>query len=511
MRSLHRERVARRAALGLLVVVLLVAGWLAFGGRDAYTVSFRFTDGGQLVQGGLVEVAGVKIGTIKKISMTDDGQADVEAEITDDRFTPFRRGTKATIRAVGQATLTNRYIALTLPADDAPELPSGSVIGQDATTPIVDLDAILSSATPEVRADLRALFSRGAELYAGSGSKDLNRLLERLNPALAQTNELFGELAEDRRTLARLLETSATTAQAVAARSADVRSAVRGSAVAFGALADEREALSRSLVRAPAVLRQAGSTLQAAAGTVSEIRPTLRALPAAQPSLQATLRRLPPTFRELTPAVNRLVAVLPATKRTFDAVPPLEQPLTSAVVDLGAGMKAADPILEGARYYGTDFLIGVLNGLLGVSSGGYNNQGHFAKLSFVQSPQSLLGGALSNLLPALRPVLGGLVPNVFNATEAAKARCPGGSAPPAPDGSNPWLPREGLCDPTQSMSALVNSPTARCFDSSKCEGDKRSLKFDLPARDPQDDGGVSAAKKVGGGLAAYEKLKEARK
>ncbi|MGE4425128.1 MAG: MlaD family protein [Solirubrobacteraceae bacterium] len=474
---------------GLVAVAALVVYLVWFSGGSDYRVHVRFANAGQLVKGGLVQVGGVQI---DRITISDDGQADIELGITDDEFIPLNEGTRAQIRAVGQATLTNRYVALTPGPTNLPALADGATLPATDTRGIVDLDAILSSVGPKERRNLRALFTDGAALYAGSGATSFNRVLRKINPALVEVDELASEIVAQRPALERVIGTGATTLEAIASRGSDLDDAVADTAVAFGALADRREELQRVLRQAPPVLRLAGGTLERTASTVQALRPTLRLVPASQKGVPLALRRLPKALTRLTPVVRRTSALLPKLKTALDGLPELEQPTVDGVRSLATAMKAANPILEATRFYGSDFLLGVLNGLLTIGSGGYNGQGHYLRIEFVQSLQSLVGGALSPLIPGL--TAGGLLPGVFNATQNQNARCPGGSAPPAPDGSNPWMPREGLCDPSQNMSALVNNPTAVCRTSTDCVGDPRSSAFDLPARDPDDDGGIAALK-----------------
>jgi phospholipid/cholesterol/gamma-HCH transport system substrate-binding protein len=497
-RHARRTRNVRTLAVaGLAIVMAGLVYLLAFSGGSDYKLHVRFQNAGQLVQGGLVQVGGVKVGQIDRISISDDGQADLELGITDEDFVPLNEGTRAQIRAVGQATLTNRYVALTPGPDNRPALRDGATLAATDTRGIVDLDAILSSVGPAERQNLRELLSEGAALYAGSGAASFNRMLRKLNPAFAEVNGLASEIVAQRPALERLVRTGATSLEAIASRRGDLDDAVADTAVAFGALADQREAVQRVLAQAPPVLRQAGGTLGRTARTVEELRPTLRLVPASQQGLPLALRRFPKALTRLTPVVRRTSELLPKLRTALDGLPALEQPTVDGVRSLGTAMQKANPILEATRFYGSDFLLGVLNGLLTIGSGGYNGQGHYLRIEFVQSIQSLLGGALAPIIPGLTDLTGGLIPGLFNATQKQNARCPGGSAPPAPDGSNPWMPREGLCDPSQNMSSLVNSPTAICKTSTDCVGDKRSQKFDLPARAADDDGGIAAAKGAG--------------
>ncbi|MDX8153323.1 MlaD family protein [Patulibacter brassicae] len=485
-RHARRTRNVRTLAVaGLAIVVAGLVYLLAFSGGSDYKLHVRFQNAGQLVQGGLVQVGGVKVGQIDRISISDDGQADLELGITDEDFVPLNEGTRAQIRAVGQATLTNRYVALTPGPDNRPALRDGATLAATDTRGIVDLDAILSSLDGPFREDLRALIQRSSEVFAGSGAPSFNRMLAKIDPAFASLDGLLGDLRTDQDAIDRLVRSGATAAGAVADRRASLVTAVGRTERTFRAVADQQQALSGVLQRAPAVLRQAGGTLRRAGSTAQALRPALRAVPEPQADLRVLLRRLPKVLRRTDPVGAQLERILGPLRTAVNGLPQLERPTVDGAKAISDGLDEAMPMLEGLRFYGSDFILGIVNGLVSIGTGGYHQHGHYLKIEFVQSPQTLLGGALGGLIPALAKITDGVIPGVINLATHQNRRCPGGNAPPAPDGSNPWYPKEGICDPTTSMSRLVNSPPALCRTYSRCDGDDRSLKPDPDGRNPQ--------------------------
>ena len=81
-------RVAAILALaGAAIVVLL----LLVGGGGRYTVTAKFENASQLVNGNTVNVAGVAAGSVEDISLADDGQALVELEVSDE-YAPLPPG-----------------------------------------------------------------------------------------------------------------------------------------------------------------------------------------------------------------------------------------------------------------------------------------------------------------------------------------------------------------------------------------------------------------------------------
>src|SRR4051812_6953587 len=88
----------RAAAAGALLLAVAFVTWLFFGGAtDPYEVKARFANAGQLVKGNPVQSGGVPIGSVAKVAITPEGQADVTLKIKRSRA-PLYRGTLATIR-----------------------------------------------------------------------------------------------------------------------------------------------------------------------------------------------------------------------------------------------------------------------------------------------------------------------------------------------------------------------------------------------------------------------------
>src|SRR3954466_14568669 len=107
--------VGRIAAIAPLVGAVVVVLLLVLGGGSSYTVTAEFENASQLVTGNNVNVAGAPVGSIKQISLSDDGQALVKMEISDSAYTPLPDGTSATVRSQSLSGIANRYVDLDLP------------------------------------------------------------------------------------------------------------------------------------------------------------------------------------------------------------------------------------------------------------------------------------------------------------------------------------------------------------------------------------------------------------
>jgi phospholipid/cholesterol/gamma-HCH transport system substrate-binding protein len=451
---------ARTVAVTALGIALVAVVYFAFFGGGAYTIHARFENASLLVEGGEVQVAGRKVGSVQKVSLSDEGQADVELEITDDEVTPLHVGTRASVRAVGQAGVANRFVDLAPGSARNGELDDGAILSTDQTVSAVNLDALLNTFTPQTRKDLQEVIARSDDIFAGSGAGAYNRMLVKLDPALGQVARLAADINGDGRQLRKLIDTAESTASALASRRPELQSAVESSAGWLTQLANERDAVSSSLERAPGVLDQARTTLDLAGESVTELRPALEDIPVAAKPLRGFLVKVERTLPKATPVATELNRQLPALTTALNRFPALEKSLVPALRSTEKAVKGLRPILGPLRLYAPDLILGVVNGLAGVAVGNYTSIGHYTRLEFVQPPQTILSGMLASTLTG-----GPLVPGLFDQKSHLTERCPGGALPPAPDGSNAnigrgveWAPGKPLCDLSQSMSPDVNEP-----------------------------------------------------
>jgi ABC-type transporter Mla subunit MlaD len=228
--------------------------------------------------------------------------------------------------------------------------------------------------------------------------------------------------------------------------------AIANTAGTLDALATQRRALGDSLDRAPAVLGQTSRTLAQAATAITTLRPVLRRVPPTAKPLHGLLVRANRTLPPATSAVTKLRSQLPNLKLTLDGLKPLAPRASRALQSAATALHAATPIVAAFRYYGSDLMLGVFQGLTGVATANYDRWGHYARLEFTQPYQTSLGGLFPN--PFAHPLL----PGLFNLRSGLDRRCPGGNAPPAPDGSSPWALPASICTAAQDVSPDVNFP-----------------------------------------------------
>lgn len=417
-----------------MLVVIIV---LIIRAQSSYQVHALFADASQLVKGDLLEVGGRPVGTVQKITLTSDNQADILMKITAGDVKPLHKGTILTVRPVGQSGIANRYVQIDPGPASAPKIPDGGTLPATATIPQVDLDMLLDSLDPTVRKALQDLFREGARVFHGR-TRDVNSLLAYLNPALGQTRAVTDELTRDSAAVGRLVRTGAALSAALVSRRPDLQQGIGNAAATMRAVASENAALGDTLSRAPGVLRQGRGTLARLTAALGQVNPALReAQPSAGP-LAKLLRQLPPTTRAATPVLRDTAAILPPLNKGLLSIPALARVAVPALTSTTRAVGDALPIFMGLRPYGPDLVNGLLKGIAGDTTYGYDANGHFVRVTPAVSATGS-SGLLS--LPGVN------LSSLSSVRTGLTARCPGGAVEPAPDGSNPWIPDPALCNP----------------------------------------------------------------
>ena len=294
------------AAMAVVATVLLKPG-----GPD-YVVRARFADASQLVRGNLVQVAGVKVGSISKIRLTGDGQAEVAMKIDDAEYRPLRRGTRAIIRQASLSGVANRYVDLQLPpGDHTATIPRDGVIGQGETTTAVDLDQLFNTFDPKTRKAPQRGDPRRERRLRGP------RRARRGPAGRTSTRRWRRRTASSRRSTSTRRCCSASSARPRASsptsRSAATQLAglVDHLSTTTSALGRQSDALGRGIGELPDFMRRANTTfvnlratLDDAAPLVEESKPVARKLRPFFAQLRPLARDARPTLRDLSRTIR---------------------------------------------------------------------------------------------------------------------------------------------------------------------------------------------------------------
>jgi phospholipid/cholesterol/gamma-HCH transport system substrate-binding protein len=460
------RRAAVRAAVAVaLIAAAALAAWLMFvDGGGGYTIRARFDNAGQVVRGGLVEIAGQKVGTVRKLRLTDNGAAELELSI-DDAWAPLPRGTQAQIRQFGLSGPASRYIDLRYPARrDRGKIPDGGVIEATDTTSNVDLDEVFSIFDKNTRDSLRKVYRGSARQYAGQ-AENANQGFLYLDPALVSASRLFRELNGSNSHLERFVTETSGLVGDIAARRGHLASLVSNLSDTTGALQRPRGpagggALADAIHQLPDFLRQANttyvnlrSTLDDLDPLVNEFKPVARKLQPYTAEVRRLVQDLDPAVRDLSAITTRpgpnndLIDLSYATLPLRDiAIGPVfrnGKKRDGALPSATQALADATPRLAFARPYSNDFT-GWLDDFS--HTGNVDAVGGFSRAGSHVSAFSFKNGLIQPLAPALR---GNEIMSVAHTNERNK--CPGAAERDSfGDGSTPWKPYPDFnCDASQ--------------------------------------------------------------
>lgn len=183
--------------IGTVLATAALAGTIrnsTSGTSDEYVA--MFSDATSLNKGDDVRMAGVKVGTVQTIEVTDNRVAKVTFTVADSA--PLSEGATANLRfrnMVGQ-----RYIALQ-PADiPGARLPAGHVFELDDTAPALDLTLLFNGFQPLFRLldpeDVNTLSAQVIAVFQGEGATvdGLLKSTASLTSTLADRDQVIGDL-----------------------------------------------------------------------------------------------------------------------------------------------------------------------------------------------------------------------------------------------------------------------------------------------------------------------------
>ena len=302
----------------LLVVVIAVAVVLATrDNEEPYLVRAIFDNAGFVIPGEDVKVAGVKVGKIDSLDVTDDFKAVVVLKIDDEAYQDFRRDAECMIRP--QSLIGEKFVeceptqarqADSEPPPELEKIEDGEGEGQyllpvSQTTKPVDLDLINNITREPERARLSIILNELGTGVAGRGD-DLNEVIRRANPALKEVDKVLEILAAENETLERLAVDSDTVLAPLARERRRVTSALENSAEVAQATAERSADLEADIERLPPFLRELRPTMQRLGSFADEATPVFADLGAQAPAINRLIRGLGPFAQAGIPAFESL-------------------------------------------------------------------------------------------------------------------------------------------------------------------------------------------------------------
>ena len=338
------------AAAAAFAVVALGAG--DEGGGD-YKVRAIFENAGFVIAGEDVKVAGVKVGSIDAVEVTDDFKAAVVLDITDEGYQDFRQDAECLVRP--QSLIGERFVecevtqaraAGTDPPPELERLEDGPGEGQyllpvERTAKSVDLDLVNNIMREPVRQRLSIILSDLGIGVAGRG-KDLAEVIRRADPALREVDEVLKILAQQNDRLEALAVDSDTIMQPLARERRRVSGALTNMGEVAEATNERRTELEADIERLPEFLRELRPTMVRLGALSDEMTPVLSDLGEVAPDINRLVLQLGPFAQAGRPALDSLgeaaVAGIPAVRAARPVVRDLRQ-LARAVRPVGANAR----------------------------------------------------------------------------------------------------------------------------------------------------------------------------
>lgn len=158
-----------------------------------------FDDASRLESGDSVRVAGVRVGTVKNVSLQPDRTVLVDFDT--ERNIALTTGTKAAVRYLN--LVGDRYLELIDSPGSTRLLPAGSQIPKERTASALDLDLLLGGLKPVIQGldpqDVNALTSSLIQIFQGQGDT-LSSLISKTSSfsnTLADNDQVIGQLIEN--------------------------------------------------------------------------------------------------------------------------------------------------------------------------------------------------------------------------------------------------------------------------------------------------------------------------
>jgi ABC-type transporter Mla subunit MlaD len=398
------RRIAATLAL-LAAVSLLVFGQAASDTGGDYEVRAIFDNGGFLVPGEAVRVAGANVGSVSSVDVTlageavhrdgspDPGKAVAVLKIDDAGFQDFLKDASCLIRP--QSLLGEKYVDCQPTQPRAPGsapppaltvVPDGEPGAGQRFLPLenngkeVDIDLVNNIMREPFAERFRLIFN---DLGAGLAARgdDLEAIIRRADPALRQTNRVLAELASQNQQLSRLARDSDTILGPFARERRAVAGFINNANTAAEATAERSKDLEAGFERFPRALRELRSTMVQLHAFSDQATPVFAQFRAGAPAIARSTKALGPFANAAEPALTSLGTAAAQARQPIINSDPILRKIRDLAKATAPGAKILAGLLANLRETGfyrqfTKFLYNTTGGV-----NGYDEFGHFLRAS----------------------------------------------------------------------------------------------------------------------------------
>jgi phospholipid/cholesterol/gamma-HCH transport system substrate-binding protein len=365
----------------IIIVILVVLAFLLVRScgddSDAYQVRAVFDNGGFVVPGVDVRVAGANVGSVDSVDVSLEGEnvsgdakdpsgagkAIIVMDISDPAFQDFREDASCIIRP--QSLIGEKFLDCnvsdprppgTQPPPELEPIPDGEPGAGQYLLPVennahsVDQDLINNIYRLPYAQRFRIILN---ELGAGLASRgpELNETITRANPTLLEVNKVLRILASQNKRLAELAKNGDNNLSQLAEVRTNMTGFFRNAGFTAGATAERDEEMHQNLAELPQTLRDLRGDLDALGTFAGDTEPVIRTLrPAAKdiskvvtstkPFAEATEISLTSLGEATRTAGPDLVASRPIIQKLGKQARTGEEPFTDLEFFLGSTREA---------------------------------------------------------------------------------------------------------------------------------------------------------------------------
>jgi ABC-type transporter Mla subunit MlaD len=371
---------------------LLLATAASNGGGTPYRVRAIFNNAFSVIPGEDVKIAGVKVGKIESLDVTDTQQAAVVLRIDKAGFGDWRTDAHCTIRP--QSLIGEKFVECSptqprpvgqqapplLPVD--PKHSEQHFLPSTHTSRPVDIDLLNNILRLPYRQRLTIILNELGTGLAGRGA-DLNQVIRNADPALEQTDKVLKLLANENRVLADLAKNSDKALAPVARERAHVSGFIRNAGITAEATAERSVQFEKIWADLPAFLRQLKPTMVRLGALSDEMTPVLTDLGAQAPAINRWIISLGPFAKASTPALTSLGDALVPGRKALVAAKPITQDLKTFGNQILPVSSNLSSLLTSLKNTGgierlMDFLFYGANAI-----NGYDSYGHYLRAQLI--------------------------------------------------------------------------------------------------------------------------------
>lgn len=283
------------AAVMLVLSVSLFFVFGEFRNGPTHKYSAVFVDASQLKPGDSVRAAGIRVGTVRAVSLQANNSVVVDFDADDD--VALTSGSKAAVRYLN--LVGDRYLELIIGPGSTRVLPPGARIPVERTMPSLDLDLLLGGLKPVIRGlnprDVNALAAALLQVFDGQG--------QTLQSLLAKTSSFSSDVANKNEAVERLIDNLNTVVQTLARQGDQFSGAIERLQRLVSDLSQDRDPIGDAIAALDNGTASMADLLRAArpplAGTVDQLSRLAPLLEKGNGFLDDALQRAPSNYRKI--------------------------------------------------------------------------------------------------------------------------------------------------------------------------------------------------------------------